>query len=284
MILSHKYFNLKGKTVLERIVFKTPFTANRAMQDEACLLYNVKGYIKMYSALNKKALSKNECVIMKCGQYFTSHPPNVDNQPSEIIAVHFYPDILKLAFENSLPDFFTNSNGKKGLQAINAINVDAVLQNYIQSILYLFENSLLVSDDLILLKVKELILLLLKTNSSQGEKIKIVLSDIFNPTEASFREIVNALCYENLTTEQLAILCNMSLSTFKRRFGETFGENPAKYIRQRKLKKASQLLTNTKDSIASICYEVGFSDTSNFSKIFNKYFGQSPKDYRKLKA
>lgn len=284
MIISHEHFDLNGKIVLERIVFKTPFVANRTMQNEACLLYNIKGDVKMYSTLTKETLVDNECVIMKCGQYFTTHPPNINQKPSEVIAVHFYPDVLKLAFQNNLPNCFLNSDERKNQQAINSIKVDAILQNYMQSLLYFFENPKIVDNDLVALKVKELILLLLNTNSEQTDKIKAILSDIFNPIEASFREIINAHCYENLTTEQFAMLCNMSLSTFKRRFGETFGENPATYIRQRKLKRASHLLTNTKDSIASICYDVGFSDTSNFTKIFNKHFGYTPKVYRQSKT
>lgn len=284
MIVSHQHFDLNGKIVLERIVFKTPFVANREMQDEACLLYNIKGNVKLYSALDKEMLSKNECVIMKCGQYFTTHPPNFNQVPSDVVAVHFYPDVLKLAFENNLPDYFLDASTAKNRPEINRIVVDTILQNYIQSLLFFFENPALVTDELVALKVKEVILLLLNTSSKRAEKIKAILGDIFNPTEASFKEIIKAHCYDNLTTEQFALLCNMSISTFKRRFGETFGENPASYIRKRKLEKAARLIKNTSESIASICYDTGFSDTSNFTKIFRAHFECTPKMYRKTKV
>lgn len=281
MILSHQHFDLNGKIVLERIIFKTPFITNASMHDEACLLYNIKGDVKLYSALNKEMLSDNECVIMKCGQYFSTHPLQVNQVPSDIVAVHFHPDVLKRVFENSLPDYLAIQSNHKSKQEINRVTLDAILQNYIKGLLFLFENPTLVTDELIAHKVKELLLMLLNTNSDEAEKIKAILSDIFNPTQASFKEIINAHCYDNLTTKQLAFLCNMSLSTFKRRFLEVYNQNPATYIRKKKLEKAAQLLKTTNESIASICYDVGFSDTSNFTKIFTAHFQCTPTTYRK---
>ena len=158
--------------------------------------------------------------------------------------------------------------------------MDTILQNYIQGVLFLFENPTLVTDDLIALKLKELLLLLLNTSSEEAEKIRGIISDIFNPTQASFKEVIQAHCYNNVTTQQLAFLCNMSLSTFKRRFLETYQESPATYIRKKKLEKAAQLLKASKDSISSICYDVGFSDTSNFTKIFTAHFQTTPSKYR----
>ncbi|WP_350290916.1 helix-turn-helix transcriptional regulator [uncultured Croceitalea sp.] len=283
MIVSHQHFDLNGKIVLERIVFKTPFVANREMQNEACLLYNIKGDIKLYSALDKEMLLENECILMKCGQYFTTHPPNINQIPSDVVVIHFYPDVLQLVFENNLPIYFLDSSATKNKPEINRIVVDTILQNYIQSLLFFFENPALVTDELVALKVKEVILLLLNTSSKEAKKIKVILGDIFNPTKASFKEIINAHCYDNLTTEQYALLCNMSLSTFKRRFGEIFGENPASYIRNNKLKKAARLLKTTNASVASICYDTGFSDTSNFTKIFRAYFKCTPIKYRNMK-
>lgn len=113
MILNHQHFDLNGKIVLERINFKTPFITNASMHDEACLLYNIKGDVKLYSALNKEMLSDNEYVIMKCGQYFSTHPLQVNQVPSDIVAVHFDPDVLKRVFENSRLTIFVKRNSKK---------------------------------------------------------------------------------------------------------------------------------------------------------------------------
>lgn len=47
-----------------------------------------------------------------------------------------------------------------------------------------------------------------------------------------------------------------------------------------KVKRAQELLKSTSKNITEIAFEVGFSDTSYFSKIFKAYTGQNPSDYR----
>jgi AraC-like DNA-binding protein len=280
MVLSHQHFDLNGKVILERVVFKTPFMNQLSMDHEACLFYNITGEMQLYSSLNKDYVSENECVIMKCGQYFSTHPLNVNDTPSDVIGIHFHPEILKQVFDNNLSKYFSAKERQKDRREINKVKVNTILENYIQGLLFLFENPTLVTDELIKIKLKELLLLLLNTSSKEAEKIRGIISDIFNPVQASFKEIIQTHCYNNITTEQLAFLCNMSLSTFKRRFVETYQENPATYIRKKKLEKAAHLLKTSKESIASICYDVGFTDTSNFTKIFTAHFQTTPRKYR----
>ncbi|PRX57592.1 helix-turn-helix domain-containing protein [Flagellimonas meridianipacifica] len=281
MILNHQHFDLNGKIVLERVKYSTPMTVNRVMQDEACLLYNVKGNFDIFSQLNKETIKDRECMIMKCGQYFTSAPKSNYKESSEVVAIHFYPDLIKLAFNEGLPKFLQENNISKTQCIVSRIVVDTILNNYIDGLLLLFENPALVTDELIVHKVKEIILILLNTNSEEAEKIKEILSDIFNPSQVSFKEIINSHCYNPITIKQLAFLCNMSISTFKRRFLENYGRTPASYIREKRMKKAAHLLKNTNESIASICYDVGFSDTSNFTKAFASHFNTTPNKFRK---
>jgi len=218
---------------------------------------------------------------MKCGQYFTSMIEIEESTPSEVVVVHFYPEVLKKVFIDDFPHLFSAKTNAAFLsKSINRVAVDKVLKNYIDSLLFFFENPSLVTEDLVSLKLKEIILLLLNTNSKEAEKIKLILSDLFNPTQASMKEIVEHHLYNNLTIEQLASLCSLSLSTFKRRFVELFEDTPAAYIRKKKLEKAAQLLRNSDAAIASICYDVGFSDTSNFSKTFSAYFKCTPSKFR----
>jgi len=284
MILRYQHFDLLGKSILERVVFQPPFLFKSDMQDESCLFYNIKGDSKIYSTLNSTQLNENECAILKCGRYFSNQTASKSGMPSDVVAVHFYPEVIKLAFENGIPNYFVSATTQKPTSAINKITVDKILQNYIQSLLLLFENPTIVTDELIAHKVKEVLLILINTNSEESEKIKTIISDIFNPNQASFKDIVNAHCYDNLTTSQLAYLCNMSLSTFKRRFLELYQQNPGTYLRNKKLDRAAHLLKTTTESIASICYDTGFSDTSNFTKSFTAKFECTPSAFRNMRS
>ena len=52
------------------------------------------------------------------------------------------------------------------------------------------------------------------------------------------------------------------------------------FINTIKLKRAAQLLKESGMSVTEVTYEVGFKDPSNFSKLFKKHFGISPKAYQ----
>jgi AraC-like DNA-binding protein len=54
---------------------------------------------------------------------------------------------------------------------------------------------------------------------------------------------------------------------------------PNEMIQMVRLKKAASLLANGKYHINEVCYMVGFSNPSYFSKCFQKQFGVKPNDF-----
>ena len=50
---------------------------------------------------------------------------------------------------------------------------------------------------------------------------------------------------------------------------------------RRRIGEAQIRLINTKDTVQTISEAVGFEDTSYFSRIFSKYTGFTPTEYRK---
>ncbi len=83
-----------------------------------------------------------------------------------------------------------------------------------------------------------------------------------------------------LALPEYALLAAMSLSTFKRRFREVFGESPGRWLRQARLQHARWLLLTEQSSVTDACYGSGFGDLSNFIRAFRGQFGFSPRAYR----
>lgn len=67
-------------------------------------------------------------------------------------------------------------------------------------------------------------------------------------------------------------------SLFKKDTGTTFLE----YLYEIRINKAKDLLKETNYSVAVICEQVGYSDVKHFTKIFTRYTGLKPNEYRKL--
>jgi AraC-like DNA-binding protein len=53
-------------------------------------------------------------------------------------------------------------------------------------------------------------------------------------------------------------------------------------IKQRTILEAKRLLTSTDLSIKEVGYQLGFNDNTYFSKVFKKYTGKTPGDFKKL--
>ena len=79
--------------------------------------------------------------------------------------------------------------------------------------------------------------------------------------------------------DDMAESLNMSRSSFYRKMKGVLDLSPNEYLRIERLKRAAQLLKEDESRINEICYMVGFSSSSYFSKCFLKQFGVLPKDF-----
>lgn len=77
---------------------------------------------------------------------------------------------------------------------------------------------------------------------------------------------------------------NMYLSPvyISKLFKEETGESPINYLIQLRLEKAKDILSNSENpSIKDIAKSVGYDDAYYFSKLFKKYYGVSPSNFKK---
>ncbi|MGN1030624.1 MAG: helix-turn-helix domain-containing protein, partial [Butyricicoccaceae bacterium] len=63
-------------------------------------------------------------------------------------------------------------------------------------------------------------------------------------------------------------------------FKAATGLSPMKYVAQRRIGEAQNLLMNTNISIGEIGERLGFSDSCHFSSTFKRYIGVTPTQYR----
>ena len=116
--------------------------------------------------------------------------------------------------------------------------------------------------------------------SQRHKDIRKLLSEIFTPTNIEFKEAIEKNIFNPLSLDQLAFICHMSLSTFKREFKKIFDDTPARYIKNKRLEHAAHRLVCHRDPIAAIAFDSGFQDVTTFSASFQEKFKISPKNYR----
>lgn len=80
--------------------------------------------------------------------------------------------------------------------------------------------------------------------------------------------------------ESLSEAAGMSRSRFAERFQEVYGQAPMSFLRDLRLARAAQLLTEGREPIKRIAGKVGFSSRSAFSRAFTASWGRSPREFR----
>lgn len=130
-------------------------------------------------------------------------------------------------------------------------------------------------EALLALKFEEIMLYLL---NKYGDEFEYYLHSLISKEVSPFRNVVESNVHSNLKLEEIAFLCNMSLSTFKRHFTSEYNEAPGKWLQDKRLQKAKELLQDGELKASDIYLDIGYNNLSNFSIAFKNKFGISPID------
>lgn len=84
---------------------------------------------------------------------------------------------------------------------------------------------------------------------------------------------------ENTNIPELAKMCLVSETCFRRYFRKYTGMSPAEYKMKAKIKKAIQMLKTDAITTAEIVADLNFYDLSYFYKIFKRETGMTPAEY-----
>lgn len=133
------------------------------------------------------------------------------------------------------------------------------------------------TDDLLMVKQKEAILLLLQIKP----ELKNVLFNFTDPGKIDLGDFMNQNFHFNVQLIRFAYLTGRSLSTFKRDFEKQFNTTPSRWLLKRRLQEAYYLLEEKGRAVTDIYLDLGFEDLSHFSFAFKKQFGLSPSELKK---
>jgi AraC-like DNA-binding protein len=275
MVLNHQKFDFGDKSLIEKVIIQAPFRHMVNFQNEACFIYFVEGTTNINSPYEQKRIEPGEAVLLKCGSYFSDLMKYGTTGKYEILVFHLYPEMLRKIYKHELPAFMKQAESKSFIHKVVGHDI---VKRFIESLYFYFDNPELVSDELLELKIKELVLLLVQTQNA--ESIVSLFTDLFTPRNLSVKEIVNNHLFSDLSIEDLATLSNLSVSTFNRTFQTLFNDTPANYIKTKRLERARELLTISSLTASEIAFQTCFKDVAHFSRSFKAAFRSSPSAYR----
>src|ERR1035438_1221232 len=97
-------------------------------------------------------------------------------------------------------------------------------------------------------------------------------------------EFVEEHLAEEISLAALAELVGLSLYHFARAFTQSFGVPPHRYHMARRIDRARSLLQMPVLSVTQIGIQIGFRETSSFTRAFRKFTGLTPTEYRRQRG
>ena len=168
-----------------------------------------------------------------------------------------------------------NSKSLKNESPYFTIKNDEYISTYLNSLSTISTTSSTFTKSLLSVKFEELMLYLI---NKYGEKFELYLHSLISKNNSPFNNIIESNIHSNLKLEEIAFLCNMSLSSFKRYFIKEYNTSPGKWLQEKRLLKAKELLLEGNLKPSDIYLDLGYNNLSNFSIAFKNKFGKSPKE------
>lgn len=196
-----------------------------------------------------------------------------------------YRSIL-ISFDNEiLADFFIRhplpnqtKRKKNNDNPFLVFEKDAFLANFIDSLGFMLSYARPLSAEMRKVKLEELLLYI---NEHYPEKIQQLRNFNYEVDgDLVIRQAITANIYNAMTVEELAFLCHMSLSTFKRRFSKIYMTSPNKWLLEKRMQKAARLLKEGERKASEIYLELGYENLSSFIQSFKQIHGITPKQYQ----
>ena len=113
------------------------------------------------------------------------------------------------------------------------------------------------------------------------EENKLNFTRVIDPLLKKIVEYIDYNLDNDISVAQIKHEFGLNKNNLASMFNSTFEISPSKYIINKKLEKASNLLLETDQSITDIAFKFNFSSSSKFSSYFKKKYSITPLQFKK---
>jgi AraC-like DNA-binding protein len=219
------------------------------------------------------SINNSKFLIMKSGHcLMTEKLSDIYNYRSLLL---FFSNevLLKFIRKNELNKLPSNE-----YKSVYSFEYDEFIKRFVNSLQDISKLSKDIQKKLLEVKFEEIILYLIAV---YGTEFIYSLLEKSNDTSQKFIQVVETNRMSKLTLKELAFLCNMSISTFKREFEKHYNESPIKWFQNKRLEYAHHLLYKEQKSSSEIYFEIGYESLSSFIQAYKSKYGMTPKQHHK---
>lgn len=220
-------------------------------------------------------MTANNSLFAKKGAY----KQEIGSTGWEILAFHLPDSYLQIFFKEHRQYLPLKNLPVPPADMFIEININEITRAFFYSIVPYFSQAVSPSENLLELKFKEMLFTILSDPANAA--LLAYISSISDQHKSPLHEIMEANFTFNLSLAEYARMAQRSLATFKRDFIEMYHTTPGKWLSQKRLEYAQQLLNTSRKNINEIADDSGFENVTHFSRVFKEKFGLAPLQYRK---
>lgn len=262
---------MEGKMIIPPIVYSCYFNASRKGEDFVpvhLFSYQMSGTITINDGQRKYRFDEGAFRFVKrnlLAGYTKS--PSADGE-FKSLAIRFDQEILR-AFSREYG--YVPAKKYTGDPVVHLPEAPQY-KAFMESLLPYYETGKEPDPQLMELKMKEALLILLKVNP----ELKDILFDFSEPGKIELEEFMEKNYRFRVGMDRFAYMSGRSLATFKRDFQKTFGMAPGRWLLKRRLQEAYFQITEKNRKPSDVYLELGFEDLSHFTFAFRKAYGVTP--------
>jgi len=217
-------------------------------------------------------LKSKSILLLQQGNYFMSEVPSHSGLYEAILI--YFDDSFIMDFMKKYKIEPSSYESK----TICAISCDKLLGSLVDSFALYINQELEQKNEILKLKTEEIFLHLL---SKESFKFLPFLQAIKSTSKERIRYILEANIEMIESVEDMCRIAMVSKNELRRAIQNSFKMKPKAWLDKKRLERASLLLKTTNEPISSIATSCGYATVSWFGVQFKKYYGVSPKEYRK---
>ena len=137
-----------------------------------------------------------------------------------------------------------------------------------------------IKADLFRTEISILSLLNPDTNDEQILSARCLKRCNISHRKSLFEKKIDEYLVNNYSVYEMADLCNMSLTSFKKRFAKYYKLPPHRWQVKQRLKLAAEALMSEDLSVKELSYRYNFQSESHFIKLFKREYSLTPKQFK----
>ena len=223
---------------------------------------------------NKEAVVYDDSfLLVRTGNCFMTE--NVSEETQDYLAI-----LLAISDEEIISFLSRNqlySNKAIDSDSFYIFKYDDFLDRFLDSLEEMMNLPHSVQDNILRPKINELLTYICHAH---GPELLISLVQNVDSNVQQLVSVVESNKYNVLTLEDLAFLCNRSVSSFKRDFFKEYGETPMKWFHKNRMDYAAYQIKSLGKKPIQLYKNAGYDNLTSFLKAFKKEYGITPREFQ----